>query len=81
MNEETCRIIARLDELCTGTLEDEFDAWYRKRLYPVLAAMPCTVDGERYERRLAELCSRKPENEFDAWLRERFYPVVALYTA
>ena len=80
-NEETRRIITRLEELCTDTPENEFDAWLRKRLYPVLATMPHTVDGESYKRRLMELCSGEAENEFDAWLRERFYPVVALFTA
>ena len=70
-----------MDELCTGTPEKEFDSWLRKRLYPVLAAMPHGVDGERYQKRLAELCEGEVENEFDAWLRERFYPVVALFTA
>ena len=81
MNEETRRILARLDELCAGTAENEFDSWLRKRFYPVLAAIPHTVDGERYEKRLMELCSGDAENEFDSWLRERFYPVVALFTA
>ena len=80
-NEETRRIITRLEELCTDTPENEFDAWLRKRFYPVLAAMPHTVDGERYGHRLAELCSGESENDLDNWLRERFYPVVALYTA
>ena len=81
MNEETRRILARLEELCEGVPENEFDAWLRKRFYPVLAAMPRTVDKERYESRLMELCEGVPENEFDAWLRERFYPLVALFTA
>ena len=81
MNEETRRILARLEELCEGVPENEFDSWLRKRFYPVLAAMPRTVDGESYKRRLAELCSGEAENEFDRWLRERFYPVVALFTA
>ena len=71
----------RLEELCTGSPENEFDSWLRKRIYPVLAAMPHTVDKERYQKRLMELCSGEAENEFDAWLRERFYPVVALFTA
>ena len=81
MNEETRSILARLEELCEGVPENEFDVWLRKRFYPVLAAMPHTVDGERYQMRLMELCSGEAENEFDAWLRERFYPVVALFTA
>ena len=81
MNEETRRILARLEELCEGVPENEFDSWLRKRIYPVLAAMPHTVDGERYGHRLAELCSGESENDLDNWLRERFYPVVALYTA
>ena len=81
MNEEARRIVARLEGLCEGKAENEFDAWLRKRLYPVLATMPRTVDKERYQMRLAELCSGEAENEFDAWLRERFYPVVALFTA
>ncbi len=80
-NVETRRILARLEELCAGTAENEFDSWLRKRFYLVLAVMPHTVDKERYQKRLAELCSGEQENEFDAWLRERFYPVVALFTA
>ena len=81
MNEETRSILARLEELCEGVPENEFDVWLRKRFYPVLATMPRTVDGESYKRRLAELCEGEAENEFDRWPRERFYPVVALFTA
>ena len=73
----------RLDELCEGQPEDEFDACLRKRFYPVLAlydVMSFDVDRKMYERRLEELCEGKPENEFDKWLRERFYPIVAIFT-
>ena len=72
----------RLDELCDGTPENEFDVWCRRRLYPVLAlydVMPFGVDRKMYERRLEELCEGKPENEFDKWLRERFYPILAIF--
>ena len=36
----------RLDELCEGEAENEFDAWCRRRLYPVLAEDPFSVDGK-----------------------------------
>ena len=80
-NGDTRRIVTRLDELCEGVPENEFDSWLRKRFYPVLAVGNLGVDGGSYKRRLEELCSGEAENEFDAWLRERFYPVVALFTA
>ena len=73
-----------LANLCDGTPEDAFDAWCRKRLYPVLAVwkvMPFCADEKMYERRLDELCSGKAEDDFDKWLRERFYPIVAVFTA
>ncbi len=44
MNEEACWITARLDELCAGTAENEFDSWLRKRFYPVLAVGNLGVD-------------------------------------
>ena len=75
-------LIYSLDNLCEGTPENHFDAWCRKRLYPVLAVwkvMPFGVDKEMYERRLAELCEGEPEDEFDKWLRDRFYPIVAVF--
>ena len=72
-----------LNELCAGPPENRFDAWLRKRFYPVLAVwheMPLGVDRKMYERRLAELLEGEPENEYDAWRRDRFYPIVACFT-
>ena len=40
MNEEARRIVARLDELCAGMPENEFDARCRRRPYPVLCGEP-----------------------------------------
>lgn len=72
-----------LNELCAGPPENSFDAWLRKRFYPVLAVwhvMPLGINEEMYESRHAELLEGKPENEYDAWLRDRFYPIVACFT-
>ena len=40
MNEEARRIVARLDELCAGMPENEFDARRRRRPSPVLCGGP-----------------------------------------
>lgn len=74
----------RLERLCAGSSENQFDAWHRKDFYPVLAVwleMPLGINEKLYESRLIQLREGEPENEYDAWLKDRFYPIVAGFTA